>query len=549
MDLDGKQLKQLKQALVSAFPPRDRLEMMVEEELDRDLSTITDGQPDYELTVRALIKWATSNNKLPALMVGASRSNPGNEKIRAFIGDNIQSLLIYDKRSALISWGLIENLWRHLKEFRNFEIISEAGFAILPGTVEDDRKDKASDLRGVTKLSVVAKLYILFDLLLNDYPRDAHKLPRLLTFANELRLKLEHSDPDLSSFLGTWISDTEAHCQVVVGAVNSQRDNALSARQRVNAYLMVTIEPQPDNRCLLKSALHLYECSKTEGEGDVLKGWEERSPLEEVPVDIGDDDFQKGLLCRLGAVKERLDDLVKEAERKLESFERRQRLSYRSHILTVEFFLPFQHLSEKVDRWPIQMPEGRVPVGKQHPVSVRSLDRILQSGLLNKLQLSWDKLRDILENRGVDQPTCQALQDYFFHHEDESLGVKALSFNLEDKIGLKITCALSKEQRNRVFRMMVSSGVPWAVWVRCPQPETITDLQAALDRLITWEQLMNPGTLLESVRRERLAAYGEEPDEADEERIGNLSVCLGHHLSVLYENPNRIPALLEPLME
>jgi hypothetical protein len=85
-ELTSPQRRELRDALISAFPNRNRLELMLEDELGTSLNRITEGQPDYELAVRDLIKWAEANGKVPELLEGALKANPGNPKLKNFAG-------------------------------------------------------------------------------------------------------------------------------------------------------------------------------------------------------------------------------------------------------------------------------------------------------------------------------------------------------------------------------------------------------------------------------------------------------------------------------
>ena len=82
LQLTADQRKGLRAALISAFPGQPDLELMVEDELGESLNRITQGQPNYELAVRDLVKWAEAGGKLRDLLEGALRSNSGNPKLQ-----------------------------------------------------------------------------------------------------------------------------------------------------------------------------------------------------------------------------------------------------------------------------------------------------------------------------------------------------------------------------------------------------------------------------------------------------------------------------------
>ena len=82
LQLTVDQRKDLRAALMSAFPSQPSLELMVEDELEESLNQITQGQPNYELAVRDLVKWAEASGKVQLLLEAARRSNSGNPKLQ-----------------------------------------------------------------------------------------------------------------------------------------------------------------------------------------------------------------------------------------------------------------------------------------------------------------------------------------------------------------------------------------------------------------------------------------------------------------------------------
>ena len=76
------QRKELRAALMSAFPSQSQLELMVEDELGESLNRITQGQANYELAVRDLVKWAEAGGKVRDVLEGALQSNSGNPKLQ-----------------------------------------------------------------------------------------------------------------------------------------------------------------------------------------------------------------------------------------------------------------------------------------------------------------------------------------------------------------------------------------------------------------------------------------------------------------------------------
>ncbi len=80
--ITGRQIGQIVDALLSAFPTRADLAMLVAIELDAHLDAITTA-PNLRTDVFALVQWARTRNRLNELIAGARRQNPGNPQLQA----------------------------------------------------------------------------------------------------------------------------------------------------------------------------------------------------------------------------------------------------------------------------------------------------------------------------------------------------------------------------------------------------------------------------------------------------------------------------------
>lgn len=81
MDLNPKQIKQLDDALKSAFPDLDDLERMVLYQFGKNLAEIAEGNNLATVTFR-LIKWARATGCVAELITKAHTENPGNELLK-----------------------------------------------------------------------------------------------------------------------------------------------------------------------------------------------------------------------------------------------------------------------------------------------------------------------------------------------------------------------------------------------------------------------------------------------------------------------------------
>ncbi len=84
--LTKSQLKQLQEALLSAFPSADELRMMVRLELDANLDAVAGGD-NLSVVVFKLVMWAESGGRIATLIAGAESQQPGNLKVKRLVQD------------------------------------------------------------------------------------------------------------------------------------------------------------------------------------------------------------------------------------------------------------------------------------------------------------------------------------------------------------------------------------------------------------------------------------------------------------------------------
>ncbi len=94
MKLDKQEYKELQEALLSAFPDKNKLEQIVFFTLDKNLDEITGGKT-LEDIIFELIKVTQSEGKLDTLITGVYQKNPGNPELKAFYEK-------YKRQSSLI---------------------------------------------------------------------------------------------------------------------------------------------------------------------------------------------------------------------------------------------------------------------------------------------------------------------------------------------------------------------------------------------------------------------------------------------------------------
>ncbi len=81
MEVDGRFRKEIRVALLDAFPQLSSLRILVDEVLDSPLQNITLAD-NLQTIVFDLIAWAVAQGRLAELVLGAASENPGNNRLK-----------------------------------------------------------------------------------------------------------------------------------------------------------------------------------------------------------------------------------------------------------------------------------------------------------------------------------------------------------------------------------------------------------------------------------------------------------------------------------
>lgn len=273
-----------------------------------------------------------------------------------------------------------------------------------------------------------------------------------------------------------------------------------------------------DNSSCLQSYLQVVLRPDLSSSGLVVNTWliPDETVLDPAkryqPLDL--DDSQKGASCQIQEVPIILNQFLNQA------------LSYlagRRYELTIEVFLPLEHLCTGVDAWELEdlfFEEDTYLVGTKYQVIVRSQERLDPRYLysrLNQWHRNWDRVKACLSE--VPQV------DDFEHLTQLNCDWKQLGNRLKQKLGLKMTCGLVTTHQKDLFTCILKTALPIAIWPR-------TDLasvgqEAALDQLVTAGPLFK---LLAAIRQKR----------EDADCASCPTTHIGSHLAVLWEDPNRL---------
>lgn len=192
----------------------------------------------------------------------------------------------------------------------------------------------------------------------------------------------------------------------------------------------------------------------------------------------------------------------------------------RNSKLTVEVFLPRDYLSTSVESWKILDPIDDQPlsIGTKYSVLVRSYERTQPSYHPYRDQwiTNWNRVK---QNLGT-VPTHEMFEQL---DRLEDCNERILITSLSTKLGLKLTCSPTAKHKD-FFISILKAGVPIAIWSRCSIPDL--DLATEMDTLLTGGSLLE---LLDRIRHKRWEASGD------------CEQHLGHHLTILWEDPDRLP--------
>ena len=275
-----------------------------------------------------------------------------------------------------------------------------------------------------------------------------------------------------------------------------------SKNQASNPYLMVVVQPIPAkaDQILVKAWL-LPDGADTE-----LSQFE--------PLDLEAE--QKGITCLMTEAPNVVDRFIKQSKERL--------LSRIYDNITIELFLPLEYLSVDLDEWQVSRRRKLLSLRQQHPILIRSYERLEREYLVDCLpdwRKTWSRIQACLGQ--VPQ------QDNFEQLDLEScdwdlIPDKFLSQN--QKIGFVIPCLPGAEEQEDLFNALIDASAPVTLWFRDSPP--------GLDQMGELKKLLAGGSLADLPERLRAARHKASSDGRSREEH------FSYHLSILWEDPNRL---------
>jgi hypothetical protein len=543
--LTGDQFKDLSKAITAAFPREEALVQMLRYQLDELLNNIPQAET-YSGLIDNVVQWAETNGKLRDLVIGASLENPGNPQLQQFVQEHLQILLEVGSNpsSNLLSSAALALLIQHLQKITDFKsIVLPACTETLPyldGEDYREEKEKLTKKLIPNKLSVSVKWLILLQLFLKTDIRNSENELYIIKFVQILQCLAVNAS---KSALNTWLTELPEELQPTQ-TVSKQFGNQIrpsnEALKNLQAYFLITVEYPAITTQTGKFGINGYLISRVGNDLTKFQALTLQSPPDDTSTQtIEEKQQKKGLFCTLQQIEHCLPDWLLQVQKVIANRCTELQTEFSLDFppvydLTIEFWLPFEHLAAAADTWkvyckPVHLKRRNLVVGKEYRVVVRSYDRFSDPDALNKLNRTWQNLNDFLQ-----KPSDKASVQQKFEYVDCWERLTAIQKELVNPslLGLTLTCPLCldqyQEQRENLFAWILEAGIPMALWSRCSD---LADLQEKMHELLTAETLCQFDQLLEEQLLEQIK---------NTRKLANDEQHLGHHLAIWCDEPKRL---------
>jgi hypothetical protein len=189
--------------------------------------------------------------------------------------------------------------------------------------------------------------------------------------------------------------------------------------------------------------------------------------------------------------------------------------------LRIELFLPLELLNYAVDSWALDEDFGfSTPIGQDYKVVVRSYERL--TARYSRRREFWENKWEALQ-RFKQSSACSA----FLLGDEDKLENLISELKSPEVIGLKLAKAPVKLGKGSILAAILDTAIPVALWLRQNLPGW--DCQSEIDQILD----CCIHNLPESVKQKRLCAP-----------LGP-NTHIGHHLSLLWEDPYRLPPTID----
>ncbi|MDJ0706965.1 MAG: effector-associated domain EAD1-containing protein [Leptolyngbyaceae cyanobacterium MO_188.B28] len=465
-ELTGEQLASLCRALEAAIE-EETLPQMLTFRLGERLRNIKQANT-YSGQIFNLIEWAETKYKIRQLVIAASLENPSNRLLQEFVQAHLQGLLELDSLS-LSDEVLLSSLLQALTQILDFTgIIWAASTQTLP-----DIETSAPELRTHlvnNELHPAVKWLMLFELFLKTWRLNDQGQLYIVRFVENLAYLATGSR---QVALNQWLSTLPEAIRPAGSAPQADlypdrpSDETLKT---IQAYFLITVEPfeTVEN----EYGVNGYVITRLGNEDRYSKI--ERIPLPASTPEEPNHSLQAHSSYTLEHIKKAVPDWLVKATEVIFNQSIEIQKNYDLELppalnVTVEFWLPFEHLSADIESWKIYGQPTRLKrrtriLGKEYAVVVRSYDRFIDLGALSKLNQVWQAILVLSQNTS-GALASQNCFDCWTQWKELQLQVQ------HAPLGVALMCPICAQQYQRqredLFAWMLERGIPLVLWSRC----------------------------------------------------------------------------------
>ena len=418
----------LQDALVNAFSSQKELKQVSQFALNRKLDEFVDTNQSLTNIMFDFVTYLDTNELVENFIRGALREN-NHSSLHQFVVGNIDFLLTYREKSLSQ-----EDILRHksdLSKNGNFTLVLKAFDQVL-NQLKNIQKVNLSytvekelyQIRNSTSIPDAVRLFMLLEILINDYPLFSIE-------SNESTLD------KLDFYLKSEINPVEG-----------------SNKEKQRPYLQIVVQPGAlSGQAILFAYLNFEKVPNKEFE-----------PPEIIPIRY--ERVRKGENIENSVIKfsqpqaiGQILQFIREAEKEIE---RRQELGYEiDDPLIIEFFLPFPYLFQKIDRW--TRPYGistsqEVPLRDSYRIVFRSYERLSDALFRGSLRRRW---------------TNSSLSNNSFHCLSKVDLLQNQSANiLKNKVGIVSCLHQIEDSQENLISTVLEKGLPIVIWLEIDQAKT-----------------------------------------------------------------------------
>lgn len=464
MRISTKLRDKIEKALDDAFRKREQLRRALLNKLDCKTMNCF-GYQELENEIPELIDSFERKGFLDELVIAAIRENRNNNKLLELEKDIY--IINPDVNHQELSQEF-DDLWSIIVKIP-FDIIKTEFIQTLShyNYMSEQKSDLEFKLDEVKKTQIIFS-FIIKKTLISEIKNTNSDIKPIFMFAKSLAIH-ENIDDSVKITLKKWLKQKK-----------NKHDLVANFSSNAQPYLFIIISPENEY-----FRVYAY----------LMPDHNNPQRIEPIESRKGETELERGIKCdSFEEIKHESDDLIRQSDALLDKFD----------VLNepiIEFFLPIEYLHEKVEQWEYNDIWDKKLIGKSYAVVMRCSDQFKYRKLKRKLKRKrtiFNGLRQVLNH--------DFIQEHIYHLNEldsNSCDWSTLSYDLEEKIGLKLNCSKPKNDEiyTKLFRSIISSGVNIIVW-EIPNTSEFNSTHKN-DELLNLNSLSNLNNLFFSVRKRR----------------------------------------------